>query len=61
MNKVIPVDHTCHFIVADLWLNSLRDASWKCHLRLMVQREWGERGKRICIVEEGEKQRGMEK
>lgn len=40
-----------------LWLKSLRDGFWKCHIRLTVQKEWRERD-RSCSVGEREKQRG---
>lgn len=47
------------FIGTDLWLKGLRDASWKCHIRLIVQKEWGER-QRSCAVGERSKERGGE-
>lgn len=40
-----------------LWLKSLRDASWKCHIGLTVQKEWEERD-RSCAVGEREAKGG---
>lgn len=42
MRKVVPVDHCFNFIGTDLGLKGLREASWKCCVRLIVQKEWGE-------------------
>lgn len=36
VKKVVPMDHSLHFIGTDLWFKGLRDACWKCHVRLMV-------------------------
>lgn len=51
------MDRSFHFIGTDLWLKGLREASWKCHIRLMVQKEWGEIDGEI-VQRERSKERG---
>lgn len=40
-------DDSFHFIGTDLWHKGLKDASWKCHIRVKAQKERGERDKEV--------------